>query len=162
MSGKGVGKIAFKTSELKNATKDFRGVIVKAEYLENQRFSGKQLHIEIKTDEYDLNQHEWYAPSDKAGTKWAHFIEALEKSGAMKDCVFEGTDEEEAMQNFAKGLLGMSCRFVEYTDLPSLAKNRGTGKYVITAIVPTEYYGKEEVGTMKEETVGAGAEGVEL
>jgi len=91
---------------------------------------------------------------DKQKTKWAHLIEALSKCGAMKDVKYEGNTAEEQMANFAKSLVGMKCRFVEYTDLPAIAKNRDTGKFLMELIVPTEYFGKVEVGQVKEETVG--------
>jgi len=148
-----MSKIAFVPDQLVSATKDFEGIIVIAEYIENVRFTGHQLHIEIQTEEYDKNQHEWYAPSDKLKTKWAHFINALSTCGAMKDTSFEGETPALQMENFAKSLLGMKCRFVEYTDLPAIAKNRDTGKFEIRAIIPTEYMGKTEVGEIQRESV---------
>lgn len=145
--------IAFTPDGLKNATKDFKGVIVIAQYKQNPKFQGSQLEIEIQTEEYDKNQHEWYSPSDKKNTKWAHLIEALHKCGALKDISFEGQTVEEKMANFAKSLVGMQCRFVEFTDLPSIAKSRETNKYEIRAIVPTEYFGKVDVGEVRTEVV---------
>lgn len=146
--------IAFTPDEMKSATKDFRGVIVVSEYIENVRFGGNQLHIEIQTEEYDKNQHEWYAPSDKLKTKWAHLISYLSTSGALKDVSFEGETPDAQMDNFAKSLVGMDCRFVEFTDLPSIARNRDTGKFETRVIVPTEYFGRTEVGAVQEEAVG--------
>ena len=145
--------IAFTPEDLVSAKKDFRGVIVVSTYEKNKKFTGMQLHIEMQTEVYDKNQHEWLAPSDKLKTKWAHFIEALSKCGALKDTNFEGEDPEERMNNFAKSLLGMQFRFVEYTDLPSIAKNKNTGKFEIELIIPVEYLGKAEIGEIKEETV---------
>jgi hypothetical protein len=96
----------------------------------------------------------WYAPSDKEKTKWAHLISYLSTSGALKDVDWSGSTPDEQMGNFAKSLLGMNCRFVEFTDLPSVARNRETGKFEVRAIVPMEYFGKTEVGAVREEAVG--------
>jgi len=146
--------IAFTPEDLVSAKKDFRGVIVVSTYEKNKKFTGMQLHIEMQTETYDKNQHEWLSPSDKLKTKWAHFIKALSDCGALKDMSFEGKDSEERMQNFAKSLLGMQFRFVEYTDLPSIAKNRVTGKFEVELTIPKEYLGKTEIGEIQKKTVG--------
>ena len=92
--------IAFKTEEFKPFKKEFRGVIVAAEYSEEpfglkgapeveekqrQRYGviPKKLGIKIETDEYEKYQYEWYFPSARIGTKWHELIQALERTGAM-------------------------------------------------------------------------------
>ncbi|MCD6148437.1 hypothetical protein J7J18_03635 [bacterium] len=143
-----MSSIAFKPEELKEAKKDFVGQIVAAEYGEAPLgMEGrpdiprrKQLAIQIRTDEYEKDQFEWYPPSDKKLTKWAYFIEALAKTGALKDIRIEGSTDDERMQSFAKSLVGMKFRFVEYTDLPVIVKGK-----TIECILPEEYYGKSEV-----------------
>lgn len=197
--------IAFTTDDMVSAKKDFEGTIVVSEYIENARFGGKQLHIEIRTEDYDKNQHEvfeadfipldeyvrgylsgvidrfgdedwkdledihvlmgtlnggegletckWFNPSDKLLTKWAHFIDALTKTGAIREVDWSGESADEQMTNFADSLKGMTFRFVEYTDLQSVAKSKETGKFTIEAILPVEFKGRSEVGEISIESI---------
>jgi len=142
--------IAFKPDELKDIKKEFRGVVVKAEYVENPRFKGYQLHVEISTDAYELNQHEWYPPSNKKLTKWAYFIDALAECGALRHIEVKGETDEERMKSFAESLLGMEFDWVEYGELPTIAKKN------IEVLLPVAYYGKKEIKPIREEAVGEG------
>jgi len=56
--------IAFTPDTLKNAKKDFVGVIIDSQYIDNVRFGGKQLKIEIQTEDYDKNQYESATEND--------------------------------------------------------------------------------------------------
>ena len=149
--------IAFEPDKLKDAKKDFVGQIVDAEYAENPLgMEGRpdiarraQLAIQITTDEYEKDQFEWYPPTDKKLTKWAYFLEALAKCGAMKDVDVKGKTDAERMASFAKSLIGMKFRFVEYTNLPCIVREK-----TLEIILPEEYKGKapvEDVGAIREE-----------
>lgn len=153
------GGIVFTPDKLVEAKKDFRGVIIDAEYaLEPFGFKGApgierrtQLAIKIRTDVYEKDQLEWFPPSDKKMTKWAYLIEALAETGAMKDVVVKGESDEERMQSFTKSLIGMEFRWLEKTGLPSIAKGKE-----LELLIPVEYYGKKEVSPVteiKEESV---------
>lgn len=69
--------IAFTPDKLVDAKKDFRGIIIDAEYaLEPFGFKGRadierrmQMAIKIRTEEYEKDQLEWFPPSDKKLTK---------------------------------------------------------------------------------------------
>ncbi len=75
-------KIVFKPDELKDATKDFEGQIIEAEYSDTPfGFEGrddierrKQLAIKIRTEAYEKEQFEWYPPNDKKLTKSAQAV----------------------------------------------------------------------------------------
>jgi len=146
-------KVAFAPDKLVNAVKDFRGVIVDAQYgLEPFGFKGKvgierreQLAIKIRTDAYEKEQIEWFPPSDKKLTKWAYMIEALASNGALRDVVVKGETNEERMQSFAKSLVGMEFRWLERTGLDSIAKGKK-----IDLLVPVEYYGRKEISPVTE------------
>lgn len=138
----------FEPSELKEAKKDFRGVIDGAEFSETP-FGIKgapsikaqaKLGIRIDTPEYDKPQYEWYVPSDKKLTKWAYLLEALSKTGALRDIEVKGETDEERMKSFAAGLVGMEFRFIEYSALESIVKGKR-----LEAILPETYYGKKEI-----------------
>jgi len=145
--------IVFSPDKLSEAKKDFRGVIVEAEYgLEPFGYKGKvdiqrreQLAVKIRTDAYEKDQLEWFPPSDKKLTKWAYLIEALANTGALRDVVIKGESDEERMQSFAKSLVGMEFRFMEKTGLPSITKGRE-----LEIILPVEYHGKKEVSPVTE------------
>lgn len=192
--------IAFKPEDLKEAVKEFRGVIVRAEYgmnplgmegspaIEKKR---AQLAIQIETPEYEKPQYEWYPPSNvkmtkpvcelpdasvmlggsegyvipeagkvsllrlarmgfPAGVRWAYFLEAMVKVGAMKDIELKGTTDEERLNSFADSLVGMEFNFKQY-DLEIVVKDKETGKpRKIECLLPTEYFGKKEVGPISE------------
>jgi len=69
--------VSFVPENFKEAAKEFRGVIVRAEYGESPLgFEGRpdiarkpQLAIAIETPEYDKQQYEWYPPSNVRKTK---------------------------------------------------------------------------------------------
>ncbi len=153
--------IAFKPEEFKDVKKEFHGVIVDADYGEKPfGMEGRpdipkrpQLAIKISTPDYDKDQYEWYVPSNRKLTKWAYFIEALAKTGAINDIKVEGKTDEERIKSFAESLIGMEFDFAEYSNLPCIVKNK-----TIEVILPTAYYGKkgvEEARTgVKTETIG--------
>lgn len=184
-----LSKVVFKPDELKDATKDFEGQVIDAEYGENPfGFEGRedierraQLAIKIRTEEYEKEQFEWYPPSDKKLTKsaqavvtpkgvvkrvclneggntdgvgwadWAYFIKAMQKCGALKDTVVKGKTDDERMTSFAKSLIGMNFRFVEYTNLPCIVQDK-----TLRIILPEEYKGRtavEETGEVRSEEV---------
>ena len=143
--------IAFSPDELTEATKDFVGVVVDADYGETPLgMVGRpdiqrrpQLCIQIETEEYEKPQYEWYPPSNKKRTKWAYFIEALAKTGALREIDASGKTVEERMKNFARSLVGMKFRFVEH------AKLEGIARPIERLILPEEYFGREEVKEKK-------------
>jgi len=162
--------IAFKPEALKEARKEFRGVITASEYGEEPfGIKGapyikpqKKLAVQIETDEYEKAQLEWYVPSDKLKTKWAAFIMALKNSGIMKDLPEPtGLTDDEKVANFAKSLIGVEADWaeipVEVMGRPSEEeKKAGKGRHV-DCILPTAYYGKKAVGgEIKTAAVGLG------
>jgi hypothetical protein len=153
MSSAKAVKVAFAPDKLVDAIKDFRGVIVDAQYgMEPFGFKGnvaierrEQMAIKIRTEAYEKDQIEWFPPSDKKLTKWAYLIEALASTGALRDVIVKGETDEERMQSFAKSLVGMEFRWLERSGLDSIAKNKK-----IDLLVPVEYYGKKEISPITE------------
>jgi hypothetical protein len=150
--------VAFKPDEMIEARKDFRGIIIDADYgdtpLGIEGAPGfvrrPQLAIKISTEAYEREQIEWYAPSNKKKTRWAAFIEAMSKCGALKETKPEGVSDDDKLKSFAKSLIGMDCHFVEL-EVEVMGQR---GKSAV--ILPDEYYGRREVtGEVKTETVGA-------
>jgi len=148
-----MSEVAFSPDELKDAVKDFVGTIVDADYgIEPLGIKGRadikrreQLCIQIRTDAYEKDQFEWVAPSNKKKTKWAYFIEALAKTGALRDIEISGDTDEERMKSFANSLIGMKFRWMQIQGLESIAKGRE-----IEMLLPEEYYGREEVSPVTE------------
>lgn len=144
--------VVFKPEELKEAIKEFRGVIVDADYGDTPfGLQGrpdierrKQLAIKIVSDEYDKPQYEWYVPTNRKKTKWAYFIEALAKTGALKDVVITGSTDEERIMSFAKSLIGMEFYWVEQ-EVELLVKGKTT-----TVLLPEVYYGKKQIEPVSE------------
>ena len=130
------------------ATKDFEGYIYDAEYGMNplgmtgradieQR---KQLCIQIRTETYEKDQFEWFAPSNVQLTKWHYFLTGMRKTGALKDTESSGKTPDEKMANFAKSLIGMNFRWLERTKLESAGSTP-----LSRLLLPEEYLGKVEV-----------------
>jgi len=149
-------EVAFKPEEMTEARKDFRGIIINAEYgdapLGMEGAPGiqrrPQLAIQIDTESYEKPQYEWFAPSNKKKTKWANFIEAMSKCGALKDTKTDGVSDDEKLKSFAKSLIGMDCHFTEI-EVEAMGQQKR-----VAVILPDEYYGKREVtGEVKKETV---------
>ena len=149
------GGIAFKPSDFKPYKKEFRGVIVDAEYSEApfgirgapdieekqmQRYGGpvKKLGIRIRTEQYEKDQYEWFIPSNKINTRWYWFIEALDRCGALRDIKIEGLTDEERMQSFAKSLVGMEFYWVE-------EEREALGGRKTDVLLPIAYFGKKEI-----------------
>jgi len=114
--------VEFDVSKLKDAVKEFRGYVAKAEYSEapfgihgnpaieeaqKKRGLTKKLGVMILTEEYDKPQYEWMYPSDKKGTKWSYFISALSECGAMAKILpkVAGATVEEKMTSFANAMV---------------------------------------------------------
>jgi len=141
--------VVFKPEELKDAVKDFKGQIVDADYgTEPFGLKGapeiearEQLCLKVETPDYEKVQYIWLPPSDKKLTKWAYFIEALSRCGALRDVEIKGKTPEERIISFGKSLIEMKGRFIEYRNLPSIARR----KEGLRVTVMEEYYGKEEV-----------------
>ena len=149
--------IAFSPNEFKESIKEFKGVIVDADYSEEPfgikgnpeiERKGPQLCLKIQTDEYEKPQYAWYPPSNKKKTKWFYFIEALEKSGAMADIRIEGNTSEERIKSLMNSLIGMEF-FWQEREVEILG-----GRKTARVILPVVYYGKKEIGKMKEEEIG--------
>jgi len=142
-----MGGTAFSPEEFVEATKDFIGVIVDADYgMEPLGMVGApgierrpQLCIKIETDAYEKPQFEWYAPSRVVKTKWHYFIQALAKLGALKDTDSSGRTVEERLKNFARSLIGMKFRWLEVMDL------EGVARPISRVLLPEEYLGRVEV-----------------
>lgn len=159
MSGNEGLRVAFKSSEFSEAIKEFRGTIVDADYSEEPfgirgapdiERRGPQLCLKIMTDVYEKPQYAWFPPSSKKKTKWWYFIEALEKSGAMADIRIEGETEEERMKSFMESLIGMEFYWQE-KEVEILG-----GRKTARVLLPVVYYGKKQVGQVKEEEIAEG------
>jgi len=160
-----VSKIAFKPEEATEALKEYTGQIVATDYsgepfglkgAPDIKRTGKVLAIQIRTDEYEKLQYEWYPPSRVKKTKWLFFIEALNTTGAMRDISIAGKDDEERMQSLAKSLLGMVFRFEEQ-EFESMVRVKGGAFKRFSVLVPVEYLGKkpiEPVPEVKQTTIG--------
>ena len=139
--------IAFTPEEMVEATKDFVGVIVNAEYGTSPLgMVGRadiearaQLAIQISTPTYEKTQYEWFAPSKVILTKWSYFIGALNKCGALKITNTAGATADEKMKNFAASLIGLKFRWLERMKL------EGAARPIERLLLPEEYLGKEEV-----------------
>ena len=140
--------IAFTPDEGVDATKDFVGYIVDAEYGEDPLgMMGKveferraQLAIQIRTDEYEKDQYEWYAPSKVNKTKWMYLLGAMNTCGALKETDSSGKNAAEKMASFAKSIVGMNFRWLEHGNLESAGQNP-----IARLLLPSEYLGKVEI-----------------
>ena len=140
--------IVFTPGEAVEATKDFEGYICDAEYGMNPLgMTGRpdieqraQLCIQIRTEAYEKDQYEWFAPSKVQLTKWHYFLVAMDKSGGLKETNSDGKTAEEKMSNFAKSLIGMNFRWLERTKLESAGSTP-----LKRLLLPEEYLGKVEV-----------------
>jgi len=140
--------IAFAPEEGVDATKDFVGYIVDAEYgTDPLGMIGKveyekrpQLCIAIRTAEYEKDQYEWYAPSRVNLTKWMYFVGAMNTCGALKETDSSGKNAAEKMTTFAKSLHGMNFRWLEHANLESAGQTP-----IARLLLPSEYLGKVEI-----------------
>jgi hypothetical protein len=160
-----LGGIAFKPEEATEALKEYVGQIVGVDYSEEPfgmkgapdiKRTGKVLAVKIKAEEYEKYQYEWYTPSKVKKTKWLYFIEALNATGAMRDVVIAGADDEERVKNFAQSLLGMVFRWEEQ-ECESLVQVKGGGYKKFSLLLPVEYFGKKPIeaeAEVKEVSVG--------
>ena len=140
--------VVFTPEEGVDATKDFVGYIVDAEYGEDPLgMVGKveyekraSLCIQIRTDEYEKDQYEWYTPSRVNLTKWMHFLGAMNTCGALKETDSSGKNTAEKMATFAKSLHGMNFSWLEHANLPSAGQTP-----IARLLLPSEYLGKVEI-----------------
>ncbi len=140
--------IVFTPEEAVEATKDFEGYIVDAEYGMNPLgHTGRpdieqreQLCIQIRTETYEKDQLEWFAPSKVKLTKWHYFLLGLNKTGALKDTDSAGKTAQKKMANFAKSLIGMNFRWLERMNLESAGSTP-----LKRLLLPETYLGKVEV-----------------
>jgi hypothetical protein len=157
--------IAFKPEDAREAIKEYTGQIVAAEYsMKPFNFEGdpsikretKVLGIQLKTDEYEKPQYEWYPPSKVKKTKWIFLLEALIQTGAMKEISTAGASDDEIMENFRRSLLGMKFKWEE-KECESLVKVRGGEFKRFTVLLPVAYLGKQPIVAapeIRQETVG--------
>lgn len=139
----GVGGVAFLPEHLRDVKKEFTGVIIRVDYGERPfGFTGrpdiaarKQLCIQIASEQYAKPQYEWYVPTYKKGTKWGYFIMALAETGAIRDVVIKGENDEERIRNFAESLIGMKFDWEEQ-QVEVLAGKK------VECLIPVRYYGK--------------------
>lgn len=103
-----------------------------------------QLCIQIRTEAYEKDQYEWFAPSKVKLTKWIYFLEALNKTGALKVTNSSGKTAADKMKNFAKSLIGMNFRWLERMNLEAVATP------IKRLLLPEEYLGKVEVQKAEE------------
>jgi len=144
--------VAFLPEEAVQATKDFVGYIVDCEYgMSPLGMTGRadiqaspQLAVQIRTEAYERDQYEWYRPSKVKLTKWIYFIEALARTGALKDTVSSGKNVAEKLKNFAKSLVGMNFRWLEKMNM------EGVVRPIERLLLPEEYLGKVEVQKAEE------------
>ncbi|MHA3965038.1 MAG: hypothetical protein AM325_016035 [Candidatus Thorarchaeota archaeon SMTZ1-45] len=143
-----VPDVAFSPDQGVDATKDFNGYIVDAEYgLDPLGMVGKaefqkrpQLAIQIRTEAYEKDQYEWYAPTRVNKTKWMYFIDAMNKCGALKETDSSGKNTDEKMASFAKSLVGMNFRWLEQGNLESAGQQD-----IKRLLLPDTYFGKVEI-----------------
>jgi len=103
-----------------------------------------QLCVQIRTEAYERDQYEWFAPSKVKLTKWYYFLDAMNKTGGLKDTISSGKDAAEKMKNFAKSLIGMNFRWLERMNLEAVATP------IKRLLLPEEYLGKVEVQKTEE------------
>lgn len=96
--------------------------------------------IQIRTEAYEKDQLEWFAPSKVKLTKWHYFLVALNKTGALKDTDSSGDSVAAKMKNFAESLVGMNFRWLERSKLESAGSTP-----LSRLLLPEEYIGKVEV-----------------
>jgi len=140
--------IAFTPDEAVEATKDFKGFIIDAEFALNPfGIAGSaeitkqlpKLGIKIHTEVYEKDQYEWYTPSKVKNTMWIYFITSMQKCGGLKDAKVEGKTDEEKMKTFAASLIGMNFRWLERMNL------EGVAQPIKRILLPEEYLGRVEV-----------------
>lgn len=98
-----------------------------------------QLAVRIRTETYEKDQFEWYAPSKVRLTKWFYLLEALQKTGALKLINTAGRTAEEKLKSFADSLVGLKFRWLERMNLEAVATP------IKRLLLPEEYLGKEEI-----------------
>lgn len=104
-----------------------------------------QLAIQIRTEAYEKDQYEWYAPSKVKLTKWYYFLVAMNANGALKETDSKGKTAQEKMTNFAKSLIGMNFRWLERANLESAGSTP-----LKRLLLPETYLGKVEVQKAEE------------
>lgn len=147
-------QIAFSPDEFSDVSKEFTGVVSDADYgLEPLGIKGRpdierreQLCVAIDTPDYEKRQYEWYAPTSHKKTKYAHFIEALATTGALRDADTSGETDEERMHNFVKSLIGMEFHWIQI-EIEIMGGQRKTN-----VIIPDNYLGRKEVTPITEIT----------
>lgn len=174
-----MSKIAFTPEEGVEATKEFVGQVIATDYAEEpfgikgnpaiQR-KGKVFAVQIRTDQYEKEQLEWYVPTTVKKTKWLYLIEALHGLGAWKDMTLVGMTNDERMLSFARSMLGMKFRWMEVVK-ESLVRERAetftpgvnAGFRKFSVLLPVEYLGKSPIeaksteDVVREATIGAEA-----
>ncbi|MEM4167683.1 MAG: hypothetical protein QXW98_04510 [Candidatus Caldarchaeum sp.] len=156
--------IPFMASGFREARREFRGRIVRAEWgsadPSNPRYNkwvfpeeapeeirqrqkerqATAIRVEIMPVDQDWNNlFEWYTISDIRLSKWYYFIDSLAKTKAPTNTA--GNTDEERLDNFTKSLVGMEFKWSDYENLPT------AGRAVIKRLLlPVEYYGKFDVG----------------
>ncbi|MEM2175034.1 MAG: hypothetical protein QXG39_08725 [Candidatus Aenigmatarchaeota archaeon] len=144
--------IAWNIDEFVEAKRDFRGIIVRAEYGTEWTTEGspfeeeleekgrKQMRIQIRpVDKPIKDQYEWYSPTVIKNTRWFYFLKQLRDIGAMPE--IKGNTEEERIKNFLNELIGMEFRWQDFENLPGLRE----GRIIKRLLLPIEYYGKKQV-----------------
>ena len=144
----------FDVSKAVETTKEFRGVIVRAEYGETvlgfegkPEFGGrKQLGIEISTQEYEKPPYEWYATPVtrmRKSTKWFYFMQALTAAGILRELNLQGKSNDEQLTNFAASLVGIDAFWVEKANL------QGIVRPIDRLLMPEKYFGRVDVSQIK-------------
>ena len=148
----------FDVTKAVESTKEFRGVIVRAEWGESvlgfegkPEFGGrKQVGIEISTTEYEKPQYEWYASPEtrmRKNTKWFYLMQALTVSGILKELNLSGKTSEDQLNNFAASLVGIDAFWEERANLPGIVRP------IDRLLLPTKFFGRADVTKLQQTTV---------
>jgi hypothetical protein len=153
--------MAFSPESFREAVREFRGVIVRAEWgsadpaspyynewvfvpsapedvRERQRERGAlavRIEIAVKDRSWQ-NIYEWYTYSEVRLSKWYYFIDALTRLKIPFDA--SGNTLEERLTNFCNSLVGVDAKWVDHEDLPTVGK-----RTIKRLLLPVEYYGKD-------------------
>lgn len=134
--------------------RNFVGTVVKAEYPyhdDKAKFEGDQVRFLVKAEDppYENLQPIWIPPSNKRGTKFVLFRNAIAKQcpqawRELLPAIQSKASPYEQLMAFVNGLVGMKFRFQDKMfDRP----NPRPGDAQMRMLVPIEYLGHGTVDT---------------
>jgi hypothetical protein len=151
-------KVSWSDETDQEAGRDFVGVIVKAEYPYSDpksQFEGVQIRFLVRAEQpvYENLQPIWIPPSNKRGTKFVLFRNAIAKDcpqawRELLPAIQAQSDPAKQLEAFYTGLVGMKFHFVDKTF-----ERPNNPKETMKLCIPVAYLGRGAVTEVHEEKV---------